>query len=321
MYQEFFFNAELGSQSYDEKLLKRIKCEELRELVKAFGNEKLYSESETDIEILKQLVAFSSIWDYRQRRRIHQSEGERWQVDSGVFTETQKVCIENAIDALGLRGIQQPCQKKYDYIIALGGARMSCLYRTQYAYDIFKKEEIPKLVLLSSLRKVMDSERVSTDTYAPLAQTEFDLMNAALKKLSRICNVRKLEYEDENYNLSWKIVEGVDIGTGKEISSIAAPSRNKERRANSADTYDFFLEKEEKKKNKQILFVTSQIYVPYQHIEAVRMIGIPYKMNIDTVGYPLEWNGSTGKPLYENYLQEIRSTLQAIDRLVMMVKR
>ena len=61
--------------------------------------------------------------------------------------------------------------------------------------------------------------------------------------------------------------------------------------------------------------VTSQIYVPYQQMEAISNLAIPNNIYVETVGFPTEWNvNQQGMMRTENYLQEIRSTIQAINR-------
>jgi hypothetical protein len=99
---------------------------------------------------------------------------------------------------------------------------------------------------------------------------------------------------------------------------IAAPSSEPEkRRANSADTYEFFFDRVKADEGAEILIVTSQIYVPYQHLEAMRTIAVPYKINLDTIGFAPEWGGALqGMNEPSNYLQEIRSTIQAMDRFL-----
>lgn len=64
------------------------------------------------------------------------------------------------------------------------------------------------------------------------------------------------------------------------------------------------------------MLVTSQIYVPYQQLEAIRTWAIPNNVYIETVGFPAEWNDTKqqGMMMAANYLQEIRSTIQAANR-------
>lgn len=65
-----------------------------------------------------------------------------------------------------------------------------------------------------------------------------------------------------------------------------------------------------------MLLITSQIYVPYQQLEAIRMLGLPYGHSLETIGFPDEWSANMqGLQQPENYLQEMRSALQAIERL------
>lgn len=308
-------------QSYKEKLSEWFCSKEIRDLVEVFQGK--FPLDLTETETLAWLVQFSDIWDYRQKQKnsFDSTTGERarWLIkDEGLSLE-QTCCIDKVIGKLGLLGVEQPSLDKYDYILALGGARMSCLYRTKYAWDLAQKygDALSGLVLLGAMRPIADTEREATNTYATSAYTEFDLMEAAIHHCDKNLKcVEKLLEENENVNLSWKINYYQNSVNKFPIISMAAASTEVNRRANSADSYQFFWEKIAKKKNSSVLLVTSQIYVPYQHIEAVRTLGLKHDINIDTVGFPTEWNVNNigGMMQYENYLQEIRSALQAIER-------
>ena len=57
--------------------------------------------------------------------------------------------------------------------------------------------------------------------------------------------------------------------------------------------------------------------MPYQQLEAVRILGMPYSHSIETVGFPNEWSlGLQGLQKPENYLQEMRSVLQSAGRIL-----
>lgn len=81
---------------------------------------------------------------------------------------------------MGLLGVERPQEKEFDYIIALGGARFSCLYRPQYVNYLITQAGIKtkEVILLSGMREILESERAATDLYAPQAHTEYDLINA-----------------------------------------------------------------------------------------------------------------------------------------------
>lgn len=120
---------------------------------------------------------------------------------------------------------------------------------------------------------------------------------------------------NENINSSWAITRYRNIIP---ITILAAPSSEPEkRRANTADTFVFWEKLKDKQKGKQLLLVTSQIYVPYQQLEAVRILGLMYEYNIETVGFPREWSSNIqGLQTAANYLQEIRSTLLSMNKLL-----
>jgi len=294
---------------------------ELHRLVEVFGG-KIPSKNKLD-DYAKWFLEFSNCWDFRANQKqaydAKVGEGVRWMVKSENLTELQKNAALKAASSLGLRGIESPAFNSYDYIWVLGGARMSCLLRTRKALKtVNQMESAPKsLIMLASMRPIGDSEREATNTYAPKAETEFDLFVAAFEKEQSCCTSTEERYDDTNNpNSSW-IVRKYPI-EGSDAIIIAAPSSEPNvRRANSADTYQFFFEQFKPKQGASILLVTSQIYVPYQHMEAIRTIAIPYDIYLDTIGFPLEWNGTLqGMNEPSNYLQEIRSTIQSFGRFL-----
>lgn len=167
----------------------------------------------------------------------------------------------------------------------------------------------------------MESERSATDTYALEAETEFDLMKSALQKTFGHLKLKKRkDYISENINKFW-VVENYIYNIP--VTLIAAPSSEPEkRRANTADTFKFFTEQLNVKDRKSILLVTSQIYVPYQQLEAIRILGITYGHSLETIGFPNEWSVNLqGLQKPENYLQKIRSVLQSAGRLLEVIKQ
>lgn len=317
----FYYNGDENVESVFEKIRDWIFTPEFTLLLKSFGKTDI--QGITLEEQINELIDFSSIWDFRGKQKKFVSgntENPRWTVADYDLSSQQKENIMKAANELGLIGCTLPSKKEYDYILVLGGARMSCLFRMRYAKQICDMYNVnaKSIVGLAGMREVMDSEREATDTYALDARTEFDLMRAALFDA-----FGKLEREDieecinQNLNLSWARetyrIQGIPI------TLLAAPSGEPEkRRANTSDTFSFFTEQLQVQEESNILLITSQIYVPYQQLEAVRMLGIPYKHSLETIGFPNEWSASLqGLQKPENYLQEMRSVLQSAGRLFM----
>ena len=296
----------------------------LRELVKAFESDLPLNYGTN--ELSKWLLDFSDCWDFRGKQKQafdnKIGEGARWLLSDADLSEEQKSLALTAALELGLRNNTVPTINNFDYVWVLGGAKLSCLLRSRLAVDAIKgMERAPRaVVLLASMRPIGDAEREATNTYAPEAETEFDLFVAAAQQEFDINKDFTEERHDdsENANNSW-IVRKYSARE-YDVYIIAAPSSDpQKRRANSADTYEFFFNRFQAPEGSSILLSTSQIYVPYQHLEAVRTIAIPHKIYLDTIGFPAEWGGDLqGMNEPSNYLQEIRSTIQAIDRFLNM---
>lgn len=319
------FNCKISE--LDQRIRAWLYSDGLQNIVHAFGGH--YPDTKSIDFLAKWLLAFSEKWDYRnhqkQARDEKTGENTRWQVSSDTITPEQKDAVEKGIAALGLTGIQTPVERNFDYIITLGGARFSCLYRPRYMYELLTRHGISakSAILLSGMRPVSESERTATDSYAPLARTEYDLINAGAEQSFRIApNYMEERYCNENPNSSWAFRAYDVLDNQIPLFSIAGPSSEPDkRRANSADTYQFFFKKFKIAAGQKLLLVTSQIYVPYQQIEALRTLALPYELYIETVGFPIDKaNKLQGMTEPANYLQEIRSAIQAINRYIHTVR-
>ncbi|MEN8904772.1 MAG: hypothetical protein ABF289_02305 [Clostridiales bacterium] len=296
----------------------------IRNLVKLFNED--VPQNRSLIELSKWLVDFSEVWDFRKKQKsaLDKKTGEfaRWLVndDTSWSDEKRNLILESA-RIMGLIDEVKPKEDEYDYFLVLGGARYTCHMRPKLAAEfIYNQGFMPKkVVLLATSRPVSDSERIATDTYAPEAETEFDLILAGARKVFELGNLYKNDkYDDANKNKSWNTIEYSQNGNTPEVLAISAPSSDPEqRRANSADTYEFFLNNYKVDKGSKILLLTSQIYVPYQHMEAIRTIAFKYDVYVETVGIPPRWTGVLpGMRNPVHYLQEIRATLVSIDRFL-----
>ena len=280
-----------------------------------------------DVEALVAwLLTFSERWDFRrlQRGTAARDTGERarWLVDGSHVTPRQQVLIEESSRALGLIGVSKPLGSSFDYVLVLGGARLSCLLRPRLAAEIIKSCGIrpQTVVLLASARPVSESERSATDTYAPDAATEFDLINAGAEASFQMAADFAEERHDDpqSTNSSWAVRRYRVANGVPPIVSVSAPSSDPDnRRANSADTYEFFLSKLRVPPGSSLLLVTSEIYVPYQQLEAIRTLALPHGVIVETIGFPPAWAGGLqGMAGPANYLQEIRSTIQSAQRFL-----
>ncbi len=296
----------------------------LARLVEAFGG-RVPSDPNLGALVLW-LLDFSERWDFRRLQRDGArtaiAEGARWLLSDDQASPEQRAVVEDCAVQLGLAGVGDPSQRDYDYVLVLGGARLSCLLRPRYAAKLMQQSGIrtKAVALLASARPVADSERDATDTYAAGAVTEFDLMNAGGVLAFPLDGDpdRESQEDADHPNSSWAIWRYATSPGAPPVISLCAPSSEPgKRRANSADTYEFFLSRFAVPRGSSLLLVTSQIYVPYQQLEAIRTVALPYELEVETVGFPPDWGGSLqGMVGATNYLQEIRSTIQSASRFL-----
>lgn len=249
---------------------------------------------------------FCERWDYRKSK-------ERWEVSEDPYVVNNADAIFECVKSLGLVDEDTPHNKSYDFILPLGGANLSNQNRPQKAREIIDRNNIcgSKIVALSGTRSISDAERPNVDTYAPKALTEFDAISQSLEAVfslnDRDYSERKGNcgnYEEQNINLNWVVREYNQSYNENQIYSLAAPSSNPERRANSLDTFEFFLQEFNVAPGSSLLLVTTCIYVPFQLMKFMDL-AIEKDIYVDCIGVNVQSN-------YTNYLQETKATINAI---------
>ncbi len=329
----FTIPADVGStasQVVKRKIDAWISSEWFVDLIHMFGG--VVTDQGTLREKLETLEVFSERWDFRRQARERGvatddavtggTGAARWLTSAVELSPEDHARILRNAQELGLVEAHDPTQPFYDYLVALGGARLSCQLRPLRAAEVIQNGvRTRRIALLGAARPIPDSEREATDTYAPGAVDEFDLIVAGGQQAfgfdPQSFDEERYEHPD-NANLSW-LIRRFKASTLKEtlpIVAISAPSSDPERRrANSADTLRFLLDKERISSASRLLLITSQIYVPYVQLEALRTIGLPRALFIETIGFPgHRMSQLQGLTLPHHYLQEIRSAIQAARR-------
>lgn len=283
-------------------------------------------------EVVNRLEKFSECWDFRRIARergvpaddaLKEGLGSaRWlSASTGLSTEAESRIL-NAARQLGLIEAEDPKRQSYESILVLGGARLSCKLRPLRAAEVIRQGVETDIVgLLGAARPVGETERDATDTYALGAVDEFDLIVAGAQHAFGFnAQIYEEQREDhpENKNLGWvaRRFSALFNDNSFSIVAVSAPSSDPtKRRANSADTLLFFLDHEGLPAGSHLLLITSQIYVPYVQLEALRSVALPRNLIVETIGFPGDRMPEIqGMSSPNHYLQEIRSTIQAAKR-------
>ncbi len=299
--------------------------EELTSLVRRFNHDILPPIELSVVEYITWLKDFAEKnWNYRQMQISSLTKGgekARWLLKDDDFTKNNKELIYRVSKKLGLIGLTDTYIINPDYILPLGGAKMSNLRRCELAHDIIEKYKYynTKVVALSAYRPILETERIYIDLYALNAKFEFDAIVEGLKSAFAISEKNELiSRRYDNPNRNYAIYEFKTKADKNQLFAVAAPSKDPDvRRANSADCLEFFFEKFNIPSGSRIINCTSQIYCPYQQVRALTF-AIEYNVVFDTVGFPFclnRENDSFSKEQLSNpvnYLQEIKATIDAM---------
>ncbi|GAB3076795.1 hypothetical protein [Micromonospora schwarzwaldensis] len=266
-------------------------------------------------ELLEWLDAFSDRhWNFRKRGNV-----ERDQVTAPTFEPARAALVLAAATALRLVEPAEPPRAAYDHLLVLGGLGRACLQRTEYAARLVREGvvSVGEVAALGSFRPLTEPET----TLPGLADGRFemDAMDVGARHAFGLAEPARCESsEGAVTHRSWQVRTYRPVG-GPPVQVLAAPSSEPElRRANTPDTYDFWARRSSLRPTDRILVVTSPIYVPFQHSDAIRMLAARHGCGIDTIGFDPARSSvplAPGATNPDRYLQEIRSGILSMQRL------
>ncbi|GAA4897845.1 hypothetical protein LX16_1047 [Stackebrandtia albiflava] len=287
----------------------------LRDLVHRFGGR---LPAGTLDDVLTYLLDFSAVhWDFRGGR-------ERADARRAVFDAETDAAILDAVHRLGLRGPTSPRLDRYDHVLVLGGLIRACLARTWYAAELLRTGiTAPEVTAVGGFRVMAETERRLADALdAPGCHYETDCLVAGLRQAFGAdtgSDVRAGGDPAEDPNRAWSVVTFRPPGAPV-LRAVAAPSSEPElRRAHTGDSIRYWADDVVGlPRGAAVLVVTSPTFVPFQHCDAIRHIGLPYGCRVETVGLRTESlppRLRVEPPDPDRYLQEVRSTIWSMRRL------
>ena len=298
-----------GTELARESLESFIHNPGLASIASLFGVEELPEDTNERLSTLQELA--TSHWYIRKGEERFDVDWDNALLDDEK-SEPRKI-IFSAADQLGLVSDTKPHNRNPDSLVILGGANRAPLDRLRYGIE--NVDDFSQVVYLGSSREVSDGEREKAKSYAPNAQTEFDLGCGAFETLL------EAKFEDEteivkdsdtwkmrlySFKLNGKLRRGFVLSTPREIG---------ERRATTYDNYRFLVECAEidKDPDHSIVAVTTGFYTAGQHLPGIQETTLPYGTKLETIGHSAEYSGVIRKPT--QLLQEIKSAVDAAARL------
>ncbi|MFE9655198.1 hypothetical protein [Micromonospora sp. NPDC006431] len=254
-------------------------------------------------------------WDFR-------AGGERANLIVKQFKADVTERVHAAATALRLRGENEPSELSYDHILIHGGLLRGCLIRARYAGDLLKETiEAPDVCGLGSFRPTTkDEAELALELGVGSCPDEFSAMEVALRAAFNLVEPTQVRGNvvPGQPCVSFLIKQYQDTA-GVRVGVVAAPTTDPIRRANTADTCTFWADHlAHPRPGQRILLVTTEVFVPFQHCDAIRVLGLPYGCAVETIG--LDPTAVTDNRLRQelgiaNYLQEVRSAIRSMRAL------
>ncbi|MBQ9179663.1 MAG: hypothetical protein IJ132_02550 [Firmicutes bacterium] len=297
-----------------ESIADWVRDEDLRRLLRCFDVS--ISAAGTLEEYIEELWEKIQIWDFRKG-------AERWSIrtDDPRIEENREL-IEMVSRKLGLLDITEPIIGEPHYILALGGARMTNYNTPLKARSLIDDHgwQGVNVAGLSTFRPTVERDRPHFEKYAPGAETEFHAMCGGIEEVFGVSEYEAADGQDENIqneiineNSKSKTRIYSQKYAGGTIAALAAPSSEPEkRRANTLDTFMYFLNQFRTSEGSKIILTTNSIYVPFQLMKLMD-IALEKDLLIDCVGVRAKEHVPEGK--HSMYLQEIKATVDAIHGL------
>ena len=268
-------------------------------------------------DLLAWLDRFSDIWDYREQKR------ERNEVITPEFDDETRALVNTAARELGLQDTAGPAWPKYDHVVILGGLARGCVARPLHAAALLRAGTLRArcVTALSAFRPCNRAEATIADLYGvPAPETEFDFMDFGVRHAFGFAGPEEVLGEvGADQTARWRVHRFAGGGDLAPVQVVAAPAPAPDRRANTADTCRWLATRWQTfEAGESMLIVTTFHYRLFQLADAIREIGLPFGLTVDAIGIApgdidsrLAW-----QPTTEAYLQEIRSSIRALHRLL-----
>lgn len=271
-------------------------------------------------------------WEFRRGRLRQDAELATISPEDQLLVDLNDPYAINIIEAaaarFGMATSSQASRDTYDGLIVPGGASISPLLRLQYALEETGPSERPLqygwIALLGSDRKVGEVERAMVQAYAPEAETEFDLLTAAVEKLLDIEPLRDAALQSVGYEYNSDTQPRVRYyKTPKDmpVFVLSAPIPQDDVKANTLHTYQLLRAVAGRRlsEGKNVLISTMALVRPVQHTDAVKFLSLPTGVNLETTAYGKDYsmglkNNTSNRPPKE-LLQELKAYIDSLVRL------
>jgi hypothetical protein len=268
----------------------------------------------TALSLISRLADLSADWDFRKNRERSRIEAIPAEVNGRQIPDALVIA---AARALGLVDLAPVIGREFSHMVVLSGQVAACVNRTRHAARLLRSGLRPdSVVALGAHRKLDHTEREQAEA-AGLGRLadEAEVILATASQAFQLGPPQSSEEPKPGPDPGRPEIFHASSARYKWPSAevVIAPSEMPGvRRAKTGDQLQYWAGLTDLGKKHDILIVTTQINVPYQHLVAARILGLGrgcavYSCGADAVSLLPYVRTPAGR----DYLQEIRAALRA----------
>lgn len=256
--------------------------------------------------------------DFNARTRADGSIAEAQVMEEKKELDALREELYPLLDELGFFRINRPVRPESSHLLVLGGTLHICFERTRCAKE-WLRPGVQSVNGLSCFRPIHAMERKNS-THTSAADTEFGVLSDAFVRTFGLSEADCEEdfHSDRNLNSISVIRQYSSAEENSRFRVLSAPSAEpQKRRADTADTFRFYLGHSVLKESDSLLFITSNPYCNRQFLQILHVMLEKNRMQpFDVIGCKTGSQIDTKETFSPvKYIQELISVLDWIKRL------
>lgn len=271
------------------------------------------------LALLDSLAERSADWDFRNTRERNYIEGAPAQVNGRVIPND---LVLAAARALGLVDATPVARRTFSHVVVLSGLARACVNRTHFTAELLRNGiKAGSVAVLGAHRKLggAEPEQARGLGFGEL-NDEADVIVAATRQafgLGEAASAQESEPafdpdQPEQFHAAWARYRWDSVEV-----LIVPSSEPAVRRADTVEQLSHWAGLAGVGGGDDVLVVTTQIYVPFQYMEALRVLGFERGCGVYSCGVDAATSLLPGKLFGgRDYLQEIRSALRSAPMLL-----
>jgi len=239
---------------------------------------------------------------------------ERHEARRGDLPEPAIRLLAAAARDLGLLATRAPALRAYDTVVILGGTATGNRLRVALTAEFARQGTGMDVVAGLSAHRLITAGERTAEQVPPAEHTEWQNLLREISTAFHVAASARPGPEAPAAGFLTALDQEFGDPAGRRIRILAAPSRDRNRRANTADAVDYLTRRIPAARRQRVLVVTSAIYAPYQFFTVSPPLLAAGTRHAELVGTPTQAAGGEAL-LAQRFAQEIHSAIQATARL------